>query len=184
MINCFVAINLSINDKLLNDNKFPIVFYWDGQSDIVKDIKNNGNFMNMITSNCFNIHSYSDAKLYLTYINDDKFDEKVMDIEEMFPFEEITTDTNFMLGYICDILLELYGKVFKNDYPRNDLDLIDFKYEIKDMTKRIQDYYINKSVTSDTIINYVYSQMNEKDKLIQKNKDYLIKTMKNIIEEP
>jgi len=48
MVECFVAINVTYNDILLNDSVYPIIFYWDGESDILNDIKSNENFLKMI----------------------------------------------------------------------------------------------------------------------------------------
>jgi len=184
MVECFVAINVTYNDILLNDSVYPIIFYWDGESDILNDIKSNENFLKMIERKCFNIESYSDSYINLSYINNESeniYSEKQFQIEDVFPFEEINND--FMYGYVTEILFDLYKKVFKEEYNRNDLDDLNLNFEIKDIFNKIKEH-VNKPISNETIINYIRSKMNDIYKLKQKNKDWLIEKIQNIIEEP
>lgn len=184
MVECFVAINVTYNDTLLNDGPYPIIFYWDGESDIINDIKSNDNFVRMIYKKCLNVRMYSDSFINLSYINHEAlnvYSEKRISIEELFSFDEL--DNDFMYGYITEILFDLYNKVFKEEYKRNDLDDLNLKFEISDIIKKIKEH-IKRPISNETIINYVRSQLDERYKLEYKNKDWLIEQVHNIIEEP
>jgi len=88
-----------------------------------------------------------------------------------------------MYGYVTEILFDLYKKVFKEEYNRNDLDDLNLNFEIKDIFNKIKEH-VNKPISNETIINYIRSKMNDIYKLKQKNKDWLIEKIQNIIEEP
>ena len=38
------AINVVCNGKLINRNSVPLLFYWNGETDLIEDIKNNIDF--------------------------------------------------------------------------------------------------------------------------------------------
>ena len=39
------AINVVCNGKLIKRNSVPLLFYWNGETDLIEDIKNNIDFM-------------------------------------------------------------------------------------------------------------------------------------------
>ena len=47
MNNC-VAINIIADNKILNKNGVPILFYWDGKSNVIDEIKGQKVFMDFI----------------------------------------------------------------------------------------------------------------------------------------
>ena len=66
---------------------------------------------------------YSESFVNLSYINhesSDVYSDKQISVEELFSFDELNND--FMFGYATEILFDLYNKVFKEEYKRNDLD--------------------------------------------------------------
>jgi hypothetical protein len=184
MVNCFIALNVSYEDTLLNDSTVPIIFYWDGISDIQEDIKSNEHFMDMLNRKCLSVEKYSKAIISLCYINDDnshEYGDYTISIEEILPFEDIK-DNDFMFGYVSEILLKLYKKVFKMEYVRNDIDDLNFKVEMRDIIKKIREY-LGRPISNETILNYILSQLDEQFKLSEKNKTWLIEKVKLIFEE-
>ena len=49
MKDTLVALNIIINDKIINKNGVPILFYWNGQSSsLIKDIYGDENFKSLL----------------------------------------------------------------------------------------------------------------------------------------
>ena len=172
----FVAINIIKNENLLlNDGGYPIIFYWDGESDIIEDIKSNENFKRLIKENCLTdkyeyIGSYVKL-LYLNNIEEVKYVTKDISVQFLYPLYDV--ENQFWLDYIFDILVNLYKEVYKKDFlsyntETNKSMLIPYLYkEIKACT--------NKEISDQTITNYILNQLIEDKTLSKENIDYIIK---------
>lgn len=172
----FVAINIIKNGNfLLNDGGYPIIFYWDGESDIIKDIKGNEKFKNLIKENCLtDKYNYTGSYvkfLYLNNIEEVKYVTKDIPVQSLYPLYEV--ESQFWLDYIFDILVKLYKGVYKKDFlsyntETNKSMLIPYLYkEIKSCT--------NKEILDQTITNYILNQLIEDKTLSKENIDYIIK---------
>lgn len=181
---CFVAINIvSSNNTIENPNSWPIIFYWDGESDIISDMKANENFMTLIHDNCLNETEYDAAKISIIYINNIKelqYKTEELLIQDFIPFDVI--DSAFPFIYVTNILYDLYEKVYHESYPILNNDYEHINESIVDMFKMIKEG-VKRPVQNETIINYVSSQLIEQTKLSPQNRKYLIEKITEIIKE-
>ena len=58
-----VAINITQFDKLLNNSTVPLLFYWNGESDIINSLKEDESFISFIKERCMNIENYTKCKI-------------------------------------------------------------------------------------------------------------------------
>lgn len=172
----FVAINVIKNkNAVLNNGGYPIIFYWDGESDIREDIRNNENFKKLITDNCLidkevYVNSYIKL-LYLNNIKEVKYVTEDIPVQTLYPLNDVQDE--FWLDYIFDILVELYKDVYKKDFlsyntETNKSMLIPYLYkEIK--------AYTGREISDTTITNYILHRLTEDKLLSRENIDYIIK---------
>ena len=172
----FVAINVIVNEtNILNNGGYPIIFYWDGESDIIEDIRTNVNFNKLIEENCLTdkeiyINSYIKL-LYLNNIKEVKYVTQDIPVQSLYLLQDIKNE--FWLDYIFDILVELYKDVYKKDFlsyntETNKSMLIPYLYkEIK--------AYTGREISDKTITNYILHRLTEDKQLSKENIDYIIK---------
>lgn len=182
----FIAININCDDYKINSNDgIPIIFYWDGQSDMKDDFRNDPAFIDKVYEACFNRDTYDCSYLSLVYVDnnikDHKFNVEKMNVQELFPFENIWgyLKVDFILQYSNEVLKDLYYKIYKEDY-KSEFNIDSVEY-LKEIFGKIMEY--EKSPTIDTILNYIITQLNDKTDLTTKNKQWLIKKIKELIEE-
>ena len=94
MNNC-VAINIIADNKILNKNGVPILFYWDGKSNVIDEIKGQKVFMDFIKSKTLTVENYAySAMTYFCFTEDEnnnweeKYNEKVIYMQDLFPLSE------------------------------------------------------------------------------------------------
>lgn len=182
---CFVAINIvSRLNTIENTNSWPIIFYWDGESDVIADMKADEKFMNLINSKCLNESEYDHAKISMIYINNiSELQYKTVEIpiQEFIPLE--TIDLLFPYKYVIPIFEDLYEKVYHETYPL----LSDDSYE--QIKETIQNIYtlikngINRPIQETTVINYIASTLGEQTKLSTENRKFLTNKISEIIKE-
>ena len=186
----FVAINI-ITDKnqLLNVGDFPIIFYWDGESDILNDMKNNEVFRNIIFTECLkDINSYTSSRIALLYLNNVKetsYEAKHIEIQNLYTLSNIASFKSVWDNYVFGILRELYKEVYKKEFIVETQDnafetkllLIPYLYkEIRACT--------NKELSNNTITNYILMKLTEDKILSKENINYIINYLKENIKEP
>ena len=71
------AINVVCNGKLINRNSVPLLFYWNGETDLVEDIKNNIDFRQWL----------EDEEILKVY-----FDDKSVSVDEILKCFKIETN--------------------------------------------------------------------------------------------
>ena len=182
----FVAINIIVKNK--EDfskviNEYPIIFYWDGESDMIDDFITDENFVTLVQK-VYQKELYENAFIKIEFVNgkDLNYHENSYAIQDLFPLEKITDIIigNFKFDYIKDIFLSLYKialkEEYKSEYP------LESQVIIKDLYDRIKNG-ITKPVTKETIINYIREQLIEKTYLSKENINYLISLLEYIIKE-
>ena len=184
MVSTFIAMNIVCDEHNIDSNGgLPIIFYWDGKSDMKEDFKNDISFIDMVYDSCFEYDIYENSYLALVYVDNNvkehKFKTEKIEIQKLFTFEYISgfLKSNFIYTYVNDILKDLYYKIYKTDFTEY---VEDSKECLKNMFDKIMEY--EKSPSVDTILNYILTKLNETN-LSEENKRWLIKTTKEIIEE-
>ena len=182
---CFVAINIvSSNNTIENTNSYPIIFYWDGESDVVADMKSDEKFMTLIQDNCLNETEYDGSKISMIYINNIKelqYKTTEIAIQDFVSLD--TVDSLFPFRYVTPIIEELYEKVYHESYPILANDSYEhIKESIIDMFKLIKDG-VKRNIQNETIVNYIASELIERTKLSPNNRKTLINKISEIIKE-
>ena len=76
MKDSLVSINITIDDRILNKNNVPILFYWNGEgTSLIKSIYEDPSFKSLLCNLVINYDNYADAKLsffYFLYENDNE----------------------------------------------------------------------------------------------------------------
>lgn len=180
----FIAINIVIKNNIDNNiiNEFPIIFYWDGESEIVDDFFENNNFRSII-GKTLNFDFYDKSYIKLTYVNvdNDELKEKTFAVQELFPFEKLDIISgNFKFDYLEQTFRLLYSRVLKEGYKNENLK--ESQIIIKDLYEQIKNG-VAKPVSKETIVNYIREQLLEKTKLNKQNIDHLINILNYIVTE-
>lgn len=182
----FVAINIIVKDKENFSkivNEYPIIFYWNGESDMVEDFITDESFT-VLVQKVYQTGLYENAFIRIEFVNgkDLKYNETSYAVQDLFPLEKITDiiTGNFKFNYIKDIFLSLYKialkEEYKSEYP------LESQVIIKDLYDRIKNG-ITKPVSKETIVNYIREQLIEKTYLSKENINYLISLLEYIIKE-
>ena len=82
------AINVVCNGKLINRNSVPLLFYWNGETDLIEDIKNNIDFMQWLEDEeiLTNINNYLNSHIALFYFksHDEDYQDQTINIQELY----------------------------------------------------------------------------------------------------
>ena len=83
-----VAINITQFDKLLNNSTVPLLFYWNGESDIISSLKEDESFVSFIKERCMNIDNYTKCKIsyfFFKYNEDnEEYNQQIDDIQDVY----------------------------------------------------------------------------------------------------
>lgn len=148
-----ISMNITYKDSILND-KYPILFYWNGISSPIDDIRKDEKILALLKAKITNEDVYDNAKIcYATYKFDgenDIYEEKTFNIKDYFGYD--TVDDSIKEKIILDILGDVYNKVF-GAYPEtNWIDSFDMK--VNTIVDSIRSHY-TKPISKETIINYI-----------------------------
>ena len=61
MLESLVAINIISEDKIINKNGTPLLFYWDGEQDIYEALKSGSDFIDYLMHTVINKDKYTNA---------------------------------------------------------------------------------------------------------------------------
>lgn len=177
----FIALNICYNNELIH-KKNPIIFYWNGISDIISDIKNSEAFYNIVSDYLTVPEKYENTSLYITTVNfdqDQSLNEKIIPLQELYPINEL--DNTIKESYLIPLIYNIYEKVFEKDYEI-PIDEMTFENKVYDIYEDIQNK-LDKPISKQTFINYILSKLDEKTNLIYYNKKILIDYIKDILKE-
>ena len=188
MKDSLVAINILIDENtILNKNGVPLLFYWDGNSDtLINDIYNNDSFKSLIYNSVLNDKNYANTKLalfYFTYDNgEENYQEEISNIQHVLKLSLLDDDTRmFYKNYLWKHFEFLYNSAIHEDYGK-EISLFDIDDCILDVYDKIQEKY-PKRVIKSTVINYIRSELQLKDKLSLENTDWIIYQLENLLNE-
>lgn len=179
-----IAFNITNNKFLLNNTKYPILYYKTDDTNIEEELKNQSAFKSFLNEHVFSITHYSFAELnYFVYENlednvngNEKYTEHSLKIQNLFKLSEISNE--FYKEYILTILVDLYKQVFKSEPDAIVNSLPD--EIIKDIYEQLTKKFVNQ-IENKTIENYIRSQLQEKYMMIYDNVEFIIDSYNKII---
>lgn len=183
--NC-VAINIlkktDDGSVVMNKRGMPILFYWDGETDVLEDIQSKDEFVSLLKNmtNITNYTSISIAYLYFMEDADNEFKEvyndKVIDLQDWMPFSKL--EHEFAYSYIKNIMFDLYKKVFGNEYEKSNKDSLETVYVY--MYTAIKEKYAQR-ITKITFIEYIRTEIVKMNTGLSKtNIDWLFNRLNEI----
>ena len=187
MQDSLVAINIIVNDKIINKNGVPILFYWNGESSLLtKAIYDDQNFKSLLYNTIINYDNYADAKLSFFYFlyenNEEKYIEDFSIVQNEMKLSELDTEQSlFYKEFLLYHFLYLYKSAYHEDY-KEDISIIGIDDAILDIYDKIQNKY-PKRVIKSTVINYIRGELQKTDKLSMENTDWIIYQLENLLNE-
>ena len=179
-----VAINIYNKDtkELYNNKETPILYYWNGDGDLLQCILNDKQFKDNYISKINNIDIYCNMKMsYFYFCYDEDNNEQYVDNSVLLS-DYISLNSfdsySIVLKIIINHLYDLYSKAFNGkSYEKlnvfNEDIIIDIYDEIKNKYK--------ERLLKNTLINWVRSEISKKEKLNEENENYIIDTLTNIL---
>ena len=186
MKDSLVAINIIVNDKIINKNGVPILFYWNGESTLIKDIYNDASFKSLLYNSVINYDNYANAKLsffYFTFENDEeKYTEDFSIIQNELTLKDLEAEKSiFYKEYLLYHFLFLYKSAYHEDY-REDISIMGIDDAVLDIYDKIQEKY-PKRVIKSTVINYIRGELQKTNNLSMENTDWIIYQLENLLNE-
>ena len=178
MNDAIVAINIFDNDVLINKDKVPILFYWQKTTDVISSLQENDEFVIYISNH---IKCYDNSYLTLIYFElDDNNPEteeayqefKKLMIQDLFSLDKF--EKSFIYSIVISFFYDLFNICFKEQYINK---LSSTEEQIIDICKKLKAKYKQK-LNIETIINYIYSKLNEETQLNSTNINILIKRLR------
>lgn len=188
MRDSLVALNIvSENNILLNNTNVPILYYWDGESNIKDSIIIDDEFKNYIISKVINIDYYSNSKIHYFYFkydndNNESYNEETLIIQDLFKLSDLPDNNRiFYKEYLLNHFKFLYESAYHETYSE-DISIIGIDDAILDIYDKIQEKY-PKRVIKSTVVNYIRSELQKKDELTMNNTDWIILQLENLLNE-
>ena len=189
MIELLVAINIISDDKIINKNGTPLLFYWNGEQDIYEALKEDTSFNDYLMHTVINkdkyIKSYLSFFTYKYYIDEDKeqeYEEHKINIQDFMKLKDIDSEKNlFYKEYLLSHFLYLYQSAYHEEY-KEDISIIGIDDAILDIYDKIQEKY-PKRVIKSTVINYIRSELLQTDHISIENTDWIILQLENLLNE-
>ena len=153
------AINVVCNDKLVNRNGIPLLFYWNGETDIIEDIGTNIDFMQWLEDEGIltNINNYLNSHIAFFYFksNDEDYQDQTINIQDLYNISELS---ELKLELLIECIHYLYTKSFPE---RNGMHLSGtLEQQCKDAIKMILDKY-GERLSIDTCRNAIRAYIQE-----------------------
>lgn len=183
--NC-VAINIlkktDDGSVVMNKRGMPILFYWDGETDVLEDMQSKEEFVSLL-KNMTNITNYTSISIaYLYFMEDvdnefkEVYNDKVIDLQDWMPFSKL--EHEFAYSYIKNIMFDLYKKVFGNEYEKSNKDSLETVYVY--MYTAIKEKYAQR-ITKITFIEYIRTEIVKMNTGLSKtNIDWLFNRLNEI----
>ncbi|MBO5005489.1 MAG: hypothetical protein J6D03_09715 [Clostridia bacterium] len=183
MNNC-VAINIISNNNIVNNKGIPILFYWDGKSDVIEELKHQKQFLDFLNSKIMNVDDYSNSKLtYFCFTEDESnnyeeiYIDNVLNIQELFPLDKFEDD-ELAMRYVFTISIDLYMKAFSSEYKKTSSSS---KSNVQSIYAAIKSKYGTR-VTRHTYIEYIRSEIIKRYASLSKtNIEYIMREVNDII---
>ena len=187
MKDSLVALNVIVDDKIINKNGIPILFYWDGTTNLlIKDIYKDPSFKSLLYNTVINYECYAKAKLAYFYFiyenNEEKYAEDFSNIQNEMKLADLNEDSRmFYKMYLWNHFKFLYESAYHENYSK-DVSLFDIDDCILDIYDKIQKKY-PKRVIKSTVVNYIRGELQKTDNLSMENTNWIIFQLENLLNE-
>jgi len=179
-IDSLVSINIFHENQQKIINKVPLLYYWDGTSNLIKNILNDKSFIEKYLDR-INLDTYKHLQLAYFYFKYDENDneEYTEDIINIFDYLDLSKfdSINIVYELIVKYMFELYKISMKSDYEDTKV----YNEEIIiDIYNRIKDRYKEK-LNRITFLNWIRNELITKEKLTNDNTNYIVDKLNNIL---
>ncbi len=180
-IDSLVSMNIFHEKQQHIINKIPLLYYWNGEGDLLKNILNDKKFKNTYLDK-INLDTYKYLQLAYFYFKYDENDNEqyVENIIKFFDYISLSEfdSKNIVYELIVKYMFELYKISMKLDYKDTKV----YNEEIIiDIYKQIKDKYKEK-LNRITFLNWIRNELITKEQLNNNNTNYIIEQLNNIIE--
>ena len=179
-----VAINIydQNTNVLINKSLVPILFYWNGKGDLVNCILNDNKFKENYLDTILDYETFRNLEMSYFHFElqedgTEAYSDTAILISEHVQLKDFNSD-QIIYQLIIPHFYELYKKALKEEYEETKVFNKDIIIEIY---KQIKDKYQEK-IEKSTIINWVRSELINKDKIDSNNTNYIINKLNNILE--
>jgi len=186
--NSLVAINIVNDNKLLNinGNGVPLLFYWNGEDEVLDSIFKMDIFKAKIYDVINDVNNYANSKIalfYFKYIEDkEQYNELSVLIQDYIKLKDFPEDKiDFYKEYIWQHFAYLYKSVYQEDYDK-DINMLSIEDSILDIYDKIKEKH-PKRVMKSTVLNYVRSELMKTNHLNMDNTDWIINKLDNLLNE-
>jgi hypothetical protein len=177
-----VTLNIfDIDNKLLNKTTSPLLYYWNGESDILNDFRKDEQFVKAYETLFLTPQKYIEIMVSYVYFkyNDDGeeiFEEHTTDIQDIIYLDRFNSK-HIVSYYLVNHFNELYRNSFKTNKELNDTDWETYIIEIY---KAVKNKFKDR-LSKQTIINWVRSLLLDKDHFNTHNTNIIIKELETIL---
>ena len=187
MLESLVAINIISEDKIINKNGTPLLFYWDGEQDIYEALKSGSDFIDYLMHTVINKDKYTNAyfsffKYFLDEEGIENYQEDKINIQDFLKFKDLTVEQSlFYKEYLLNHFLYLYQSAYHKEYTE-DISIMGIDDAILDIYDKMQEKY-PKRVIKSTVINYIRSELQKTDNISIENSDWIILQLETLLNE-
>ena len=175
-----VSINIFHEHQQKIINKIPLLFYWNGEGDLLTNIFRDESFIKKYLDK-INLDAYKHLQLAYFYFTYDENDEEqyVDNIINIFDYLDLSIfdSKNIVYELIIKHMFNLYkismGISYDDTKIYNDEIIIDIYNQIK---SKYQDK-LNKN----TFLNWIRNELIIKEELTNNNTNFIIEQLKNIL---
>lgn len=178
----FNIYNIDTN-KLYNKNSFvPVLYYWNGENDMLSEIINSDKFIKNYLNNISDEDTLSKIVIsyFYFYYDDDqeeKYTEGTVFVKDYIDFKKVEND-NLLLDIIYNKIVALYRICIDKNYLI--IDKKDLEVKIVNLYNTIKEKY-KERVTKETIGNWIRSELIKDKKYNSKNISLIINLFNQII---
>ena len=175
-----VSLNIFNNENNQLINKIPILYYWNGEGDLLNSIITDKSFLGKYLDNIsYNLYN----SLYLGYFffefddNDEEvYKDNIIKVSDYIDLDKFNSN-NILNEILVKHLFNLYKISMKIEYD----DVQVFNEDIiLDIYSKIKDKYKEK-LNKETFINWIRQELINKNKLDNNNTNYIIKYLEKIL---
>lgn len=154
-----VAINVICNGKIINREGIPLLFYWNGETDVLEDIKSNIDFKQWLEDEeiLTNINLYLNSHVAFFYFktHDEDYHDLTCDIQDLYNIENLT---EFKYDLLCESVYYLFNKSFPTDKPA--INGLNTEEKCKNVIYKILEKYSSK-ISNETCVNAIRAYVQE-----------------------
>lgn len=179
-----VAINIysKESNKLYNKSLVPLLFYWNGNGELIETILKDNKIVNEYLNTIFDYEEFLKIKMSYFYfkINDNDEEEYIDNtilISNYINLKDFNSD-QIIYSLSIPYFYELYEKAIGNKYEKVNV----FNKEIiLDIYKQIKEKYQEK-LYKKTFVNYIRSRLIDQKNISSDNINFIIKQINQILE--